>query len=177
MSFTETIAIGRLVADPEIRTYGNDGKSLARFRVAVDLGRDKSAFYNCVAFDKTAEVIQNFCKKGKQVMVAGQFQNSDYDKDVNGTTVRMYNMELNVQRLVLLQDAGGQGGGQARQGGYQQQPRQNQSQQGGYQQRAPQASQPQNGFGGFGGQAQPPAADPFANSGFGGFNSEDDLPF
>lgn len=184
MSFTETIAVGRFVADPDMKAYTNSsgGGNLARFRLACDLGRDETAFYNCVAFGKTADVIQKYCTKGKQVLVSGNFRNSDYDKDVNGTTVRMYGMELTVNRLVLLGDA------QNRQ---QEQP--NQSPQQGYGQQAPAPQQgfqqqtqaaPQGGFGGFGQQTRAPQQtqqtqqpqDPFAANGFGGFSS-DDLPF
>lgn len=181
MSFTETIAVGRFVADPDMKSYTNNsgGGNLARFRLACDLGRDETAFYNCVAFGKTADVIQKYCSKGKQVLVSGNFRNSDYDKDVNGTTVRMYGMELTVNRLVLLGDAQNrQQGQQAPQQGFKQQ--QTAPQQG-FAQQAPTA--PQGGFGGFGQQQAPQAApqqpapqDPFAANGFGGFSS-DDLPF
>lgn len=182
MSFTETVAVGRFVADPDMKAYTNSsgGGNLARFRLACDLGRDETAFYNCVAFGKTADVIQKYCTKGKQVLVSGNFRNSDYDKDVNGTTVRMYGMELTVNRLVLLGDAQ-----QNRQQGQPNQPPQQ-----GYGQQAPAPQQgfqqqtqaaPQGGFGGFGQQAPAPQQtqqpqDPFASSGFGGFSS-DDLPF
>lgn len=182
MSFTETVAVGRFVADPDMKAYTNSsgGGNLARFRLACDLGRDETAFYNCVAFGKTADVIQKYCTKGKQVLVSGNFRNSDYDKDVNGTTVRMYGMELTVNRLVLL--------GDAQQNRQQGQP--NQSPQQGYGQQASAPQQgfqqqtqaaPQGGFGGFGQQAPAPQQaqqpqDPFASNGFGGFSS-DDLPF
>lgn len=157
MSYTQTTAVGRFVADPEIKPYGTEGKVLARFRIAVNLDKENSAFYNCVAFAGTASVVQRFCQKGKQVLVEGVFKNNDYDKDVNGTPVRMYGMELTVNRLVLLGDATG-GGGQG--------PRNPQQQQ---QQQAPAAQ----GFGGFS-QTQAAPASPF--SGFGTIG-EDDLPF
>lgn len=158
MSYTQTTAVGRFVADPEIKPYGTEGKVLARFRIAVNLDKENSAFYNCVAFAGTASVVQRFCQKGKQVLVEGVFKNNDYDKDVNGTPVRMYGMELTVNRLVLLGDANA-GGGQG--------PRNPQQQQ--QQQQAPAAQ----GFGGFN-QTQAAPASPF--SGFGSIG-EDDLPF
>ena len=158
MSYTQTTAVGRFVADPEIKPYGTEGKVLARFRIAVNLDKENSAFYNCVAFAGTASVVQRFCQKGKQVLVEGVFKNNDYDKDVNGTPVRMYGMELTVNRLVLLGDANA-GGGQGPLNPQQQQ-----------QQQAP-ATQ---GFGGFNQTQAAPAAGPF--SGFGTIG-QDDLPF
>lgn len=157
MSYTQTTAVGRFVADPEIKPYGTEGKVLARFRIAVNLDKENSAFYNCVAFAGTASVVQRFCQKGKQVLVEGVFKNNDYDKDVNGTPVRMYGMELTVNRLVLLGDATS-GGGQG--------PRNPQQQQ------AP-ATQ---GFGGFNQTQAAPAAPASPFSGFGSIG-EDDLPF
>ena len=160
MSYTQTTAVGRFVADPEIKPYGTEGKVLARFRIAVNLDKENSAFYNCVAFAGTASAVQRFCQKGKQVLVEGVFKNNDYDKDVNGTPVRMYGMELTVNRLVLLGDASG-GGGQGPRN-----PQQQQQQQ----QQAPAAQ----GFGGFNQTQAAPAAGPF--SGFGTIG-QDDLPF
>lgn len=157
MSYTQTTAVGRFVADPEIKPYGTEGKVLARFRIAVNLDKENSAFYNCVAFAGTASVVQRFCQKGKQVLVEGVFKNNDYDKDVNGTPVRMYGMELTVNRLVLLGDATGGGGQGARN------PQQQQQQQ----------QAPAQGFGGFN---QTPAAPASPFSGFGSIG-EDDLPF
>lgn len=164
MSYTQTTAVGRFVADPEIKPYGTEGKVLARFRIAVNLDKENSAFYNCVAFAGTASVVQRFCQKGKQVLVEGVFKNNDYDKDVNGTPVRMYGMELTVNRLVLLGDATG-GGGQGPRN-----PQQQQQQQ--YQQQAPAAQ----GFGGFNQTQAAPAAPASPFSGFGTIG-EDDLPF
>ena len=162
MSYTQTTAVGRFVADPEIKPYGTEGKVLARFRIAVNLDKENSAFYNCVAFAGTASVVQRFCQKGKQVLVEGVFKNNDYDKDVNGTPVRMYGMELTVNRLVLLGDASGGGQG----------PRNPQQQQ---QQQAPAAQ----GFGGFNQTQVAPAAPAAPASPFSGFGTigEDDLPF
>lgn len=139
MSYSKTTVIGRFVADPEFRAYGTEGKEIASFRIAADVGRDKTAFYKCTAFDRTSAVIKQFCKKGKQVLVEGHFENNDYEKDVNGTPVKMYDMNFIVNRLVLLGDATGQ------------------QQQGAPQQRqaAPQApQQTQGGFSGFGGFQQ-----------------------
>ena len=154
MSYARTEVISRFVADPEVKGYCNEGGQLARFRVAANITKDKTAFYNCVAFNKTAEIIQKYCTKGKQVFLEGAFHNNDYQKEVGGETITMYGMELVVNRVVLLGDA--QGGGQA-----QSRPSQPAAQtQGGFAQNT-QQSQPQGGFSG---------------GGFTGF-SEDNLPF
>ena len=56
------ILIGRLTKDPELK-YANNGTEIARFTVAVDRRykkeKEKTAdFINCLAFEKTAKIIE-----------------------------------------------------------------------------------------------------------------------
>ena len=62
--------IGRLTADPEIR-YLESGKSVAKFSIAVSRSKEEADFFDVEAWEKTAEVISQFCKKGSQVGVSG----------------------------------------------------------------------------------------------------------
>ena len=102
MSFSQTIAIGRLVEDPQMRSYGNEGKELANFRLACNIGRDETAFYSCTAFGKTAEIIKKYTNKGKQIQVVGTFKNNNYEKEVNGQKITMYDYNLTVHSVTLL---------------------------------------------------------------------------
>lgn len=99
---SKTIAIGRLVRDPRMSEYGqgsNKGK-LAAFTIAVNYGKDKTAYYDCVAFQKTAEIIERFLAqgKGRLVSVEGIFQNNNTERQ----GVKNYGMNLNVDRIVFL---------------------------------------------------------------------------
>ena len=62
--------IGRFTADPEIR-YLDSGKAVAKFSIAVNRNREESDFFDVEAWEKTAEVIGQYCKKGSQVGVSG----------------------------------------------------------------------------------------------------------
>ena len=58
----KVIMMGRLTRDPETR-YSQDNMAVARFSIAVDrryVGADgvKVDFHNCIAFGKTAEIIE-----------------------------------------------------------------------------------------------------------------------
>lgn len=75
----KVILIGRLAKDPEARAT-TTGKNLANFPLAVSEGKDKAQFFNCVAWNKTADLICNYCQKGSQVMVSGKIQNRSWDK-------------------------------------------------------------------------------------------------
>jgi len=79
------IVIGRLVADPELRTT-QSGKTVGSFRIAVE--RDgtkekKSDFFSCVAWKGTAEFISKWFKKGQLIALVGRAENNEW-QDKNG---------------------------------------------------------------------------------------------
>ena len=65
--------LGRLTADPELRTTPT-GKSVCSFTVAVNKpGTDKKAdFMRVTAWDKQAEKCAKYISKGSQVLVQGE---------------------------------------------------------------------------------------------------------
>ena len=79
--------IGRLTRDPEIRGEGD--KKSARFTLAVDKfsGAEKSAdFIGCVAFRKSADLIERYVTKGTKLAIEGRISTGSYtNKD--GKTV------------------------------------------------------------------------------------------
>lgn len=86
--------LGRLTRDPDIR-YSNDDQKLAvaRFTLAVDRTYTKNSrdgamadFIHCVAFGKTAEVIEKYCSKGTKIGACGRIQTGSYTNR-NGDTV------------------------------------------------------------------------------------------
>ena len=64
-SFNKVILIGNMVADPEIRQT-NSGMKVTSFSIAVNRrGKDAGVDYiNIVAWDKKAEFVVQFFKKG-----------------------------------------------------------------------------------------------------------------
>lgn len=71
---------GNLCADPELRaTQG--GKQVASFTVAINEGKDKTEFVRCVAWEKTAELINQYCKKGDRMALTGRMQTREWEKD------------------------------------------------------------------------------------------------
>ena len=74
---------GRLTKDPVVR-YTPSGKAYARASIAVDRRtKEKTAdFFNLVAWEKTAEIMEKYLKKGSKILVDGRLQFSQYeDKD------------------------------------------------------------------------------------------------
>lgn len=80
MAFNKCILIGRLVADPEMRTT-QTGVSVCQFRIAVDrYGKEKvTDFLTVVAWRSTAEFVSQWFTKGKEILVEGSIQNRTYD--------------------------------------------------------------------------------------------------
>lgn len=90
--YNRVIMIGRLVADPEMRTTQN-GTSVVSARIAVDRPRSKdgdkkSDFFNVVAWRQNAEFISRYFSKGRLIGVEGSLQTREYtDKEGVNRTV------------------------------------------------------------------------------------------
>lgn len=76
--------LGRLVKDPNVVEYGKgkDAGLCARITVAVQRDKDNADFISCVAFGKTAELIDTYFSKGSRIALEGRIQTGKYeDKD------------------------------------------------------------------------------------------------
>lgn len=98
----KTILMGRLTRDPEIRTAaGESGTVIARFTLAVNRrfrrdGEASADFINCVSFGKTAEFIEKYISKGRQICVSGRIQTGSY---TNKDGQRIYTTEVVVEEV------------------------------------------------------------------------------
>lgn len=105
MSHSKTTFIGRLTKDPEVKQIARNGKqsSVANFTVAVDENYgDAVDYYNVVAWDKLAEIVEKHTFKGQQVFVEGRLKTRSYPRDVNGTTITMYVSEIRADQIDFL---------------------------------------------------------------------------
>lgn len=75
--------IGRLTATPELKNT-NTGKPVTTFTIAVDDGKDKTYFFNCVAWNGTAENICKYFTKGNKIGITGKLTSRKYEGK-NGT--------------------------------------------------------------------------------------------
>jgi single-strand DNA-binding protein len=99
----KVILIGNLTKDPEIRVTGT-GKKVASFSIAVNDGKDASGqdmvqYFNMSAWEKLAEIIEQYVKKGTKVAVVGRLQNRSWDKP-DGT--KGYATDVSVRELEIL---------------------------------------------------------------------------
>jgi single-strand DNA-binding protein len=128
-SVNRVILIGNLGRDPEIR-YTQAGEPIANFSLATTekwTGKDgtkqeRTEWHRVEVFGKTAQVVRDYCQKGKQVYIEGSIHYDEWtDKDGNKRNTTKIRVSGPQSRLVLLGsrgDAGsGGGGGRGGQGG------------------------------------------------------------
>ena len=91
---------GRITSDPTIRT-ANSGTKIAGFSIAVDrrlkdkvTGNKITDFVRCTAFGKTAEMLERFWVKGKEILVEGELQQNEYTAQ-DGHDVKSYQVIVN----------------------------------------------------------------------------------
>lgn len=98
--------IGRLGQDPEIVNL-DSGKKLAKFSVATNDSYknaqgervENTQWHNVVAWGKTAEIVENYVVKGKEIAIEGKLTHRSYDdKDGN----KRYTTEVVCNELLLL---------------------------------------------------------------------------
>lgn len=95
----KAILIGNVGKEPELRKT-QSGISVANFSLATSKkvkGEDKTEWHRIVAWDKLAEIIEKYVKKGDKIMIEGEIETRDYEKDgrkVYTTEIRAWNMEM-----------------------------------------------------------------------------------
>jgi single-strand DNA-binding protein len=102
----KVILIGNLGKDPEMR-YLPSGQAVVKFSLATNAKRkDKSGqviditdWHNIVAFGRTAEVCNQYLKKGSPIYLEGRIQTRSYDdKDGN----KRWITEIIAQTIQML---------------------------------------------------------------------------
>ena len=103
----KAIVIGRLTADPELRTT-QQGKAVANLRVATNefIGKDDEGnrrehteYHRLVLFGKLAEVAHGYLKKGRLIYAEGRIQTRSWD-DAAGA--KHLSTEIVVETMQML---------------------------------------------------------------------------
>ena len=76
----------RLTADPQLRKTKGSGKSVLSFQGAINRRKDRNGneradFPSFVAWEKKAEAIAQYVKKGDRLLVEGDITTHSYEKD------------------------------------------------------------------------------------------------
>ena len=73
---------GRMARDPELRQT-QTGKAVCNFTIACGRGSDQTDWLDVVSWDKTAEFICKYFRKGSMILLEGRLQSRKY-QDKNG---------------------------------------------------------------------------------------------
>lgn len=102
----KVVLIGRITADPELK-YTTSNKAYTRFTLAINRdytkedGTKEADFISVVAWEKRAEIICKYVKKGNKIGVDGKIQTGSYDKE-DGS--RGYLTDVIVNGLEFLEN-------------------------------------------------------------------------
>ena len=82
----KVILMGRLCDNPEVRHTQTNNTMISKFTLAVNRrfkseGQPEADFINIVAWNKTAEFVNNYFKKGQQVGIIGRIQTRNWDDE------------------------------------------------------------------------------------------------
>lgn len=90
------VIIGRLTSDPELKQ--NEKYTQCKFTLAVNRIKEGTDFINCIAWNKQAELISKYLKKGSQVAIEGRIQTGSYE----GKNGKVYTTDVIVQNLNFI---------------------------------------------------------------------------
>jgi single-strand DNA-binding protein len=86
-NFNRVVLMGNLTRDPELR-YTPNGSAVASFSIAVNRRykvdnekREETSFFDIVFFGKPAEIIAEYMKKGRPILVEGRLQQRRWETD------------------------------------------------------------------------------------------------
>jgi single-strand DNA-binding protein len=125
MDLNKVILVGRLTADPQVRTTPG-GQAVTTIGVATgrvwtdknNQRQEETEFHNVVLWGRQAEIAGQYLRKGTMVLIEGRIRTRGWT-DKNGQARRT--TEIMSERMQLgpksMGQGGGQGGGQSGAGG------------------------------------------------------------
>jgi len=105
MGFNRIILEGRLTKDVELR-YSNSGIAMAKGSIAVGKKftsngekKEKTLFVNLQFWQRSAEIFNQYCRKGSHILVEGELENANWT-DNQGN--KKYDFIVNVSSMQML---------------------------------------------------------------------------
>jgi single-strand DNA-binding protein len=110
-SVNKVILIGNLGKDPEVK-FTPSGTPVAKFSLATNERykdkagewQDRTEWHYIVAWQRLAEIVGEYVKKGSKIYIEGRLQTSSWEDKQSGE--KRYRTEIIAQDLVLLSGRG-----------------------------------------------------------------------
>src|SRR5712671_4830089 len=115
-SVNKVILVGNVGKDPEVK-YTPSGVALAKFSLATNERfkdksgewQDRTEWHNIVAWQRLAEIVGEYVKKGSKIYIEGRLQTSSWEDKQSGE--KKYRTEIIASDMVMLSGKGEGGGG------------------------------------------------------------------
>jgi single-strand DNA-binding protein len=110
-SVNKVILLGNVGKDPEVK-FLPSGSAVAnltlatseRFKDKAGEWQDRTEWHNLTAYQRLAEIIRDYVKKGSKLYVEGRLQTRSWDDQASGQ--KKYRTEIVLYDLVLLSGRG-----------------------------------------------------------------------
>ena len=99
-SFNKCVLMGNVTRDPEVRQT-QSGKSVANLTLAVNKktrNEESVAFVDVTLWERTAEIAQQYVKKGSNILVEGELVQDNWEQDGQKRT----KLKVNAHRMVMV---------------------------------------------------------------------------
>ncbi len=116
-NLNKVMLMGNLTRDPEIK-YTPKGTAIAVFGLATNRSytlesgekREEVTFVDCEAYARLAEIIGEYCKKGRPLFVEGRLKLDSWDDKTTGQKRSKMKVVVETMQLLGSRDGGGGGG-------------------------------------------------------------------
>ncbi len=106
-SVNKVILVGNVGKDPEVK-YAPSGTPVAKFSLATnekykdrsDEWQERVEWHNIVAWQRLAEIVGEYVKKGAKLYIEGKLQTSSWEDRESG--MKRYRTEIVARDIVLL---------------------------------------------------------------------------
>ena len=117
LNLNRVLLAGNLTRDPQVRFFANE-RAVADFGLAINRRsktadgqqKDETTFVDCEAWGRDAELIGQYCQKGKAIFIEGRLRLDTWDDKKSGE--KRSKLKIVVERFQFV-DSGRRDGDQA----------------------------------------------------------------
>ena len=117
-SFNKVMLMGNLTRDPQMKYLPSQTAvceiglaSNRRFKTATGEDREEVLFVDCTAFGRTAEVINQYCQKGKPIFIEGRLKYDSWEDKNGGGKRNKITVVIDTFQFIGGRDDAPSGGG------------------------------------------------------------------
>jgi len=115
-NFNKVVLLGNLTRDPQLKYLPSQtpvvefGMAINRkFKTQSGESRDETTFVDCSAFGRTAEIVNQYCRKGNMLFVEGRLKYDQWEDKQGGG--KRSKLSVHVDNIQLMPNRDGRGGG------------------------------------------------------------------